>query len=70
MVLTLADTPAHDDAKAVSSARGDKAINTYEHHASTVRGGQRTERNMLRAITDDFGRLDRTTLSTLNQVLA
>ena len=47
-----------------------QAVNTYEHHESTVRGGQRAERNMLRTITGDFGKLDRTTLSTLTEVLA
>ena len=47
-----------------------QAINTYEHHESIVRGAQRAERNMLRAIAGDFGRLDRITLSTLNRVLA
>ena len=47
-----------------------QAVNTYEHHEGTVRGGQRAERNMLRTITGDFGKLDRTTLSTLNKVLA
>jgi phage/plasmid-like protein (TIGR03299 family) len=47
-----------------------QAINTFEHHESTIRGAARAERNMLRAITGDFGRLDRTTLSTLNRVLA
>lgn len=47
-----------------------QAANTYEHHKGTVRAGQRAERNMLRAITGDFGKLDRTTLSTLTKVLA
>lgn len=46
-----------------------KAVNTYEHHESTVRGATRPERNMLRAVTGEFGRLDRTTLETLQQVL-
>ena len=46
-----------------------QAVNTYEHHESTVRGVQRPERNMLRAITGDFGKLDRLTLSRLNSVL-
>ena len=36
-----------------------QAVNTYEHHESTVRGVPRAERNMLRAITGDFGKLDR-----------
>ena len=47
-----------------------QAVNTYEHHEGTVRGGQRAERNMLRTVTGDFGKLDRTTLGTLNTVLA
>lgn len=47
-----------------------QAVNTYEHHESTVRGSSRPERNMLGAITGDFGKLDRTTLSTLREVLA
>ena len=47
-----------------------QAVNTYEHHEGTVRGAPRAERNMLRAVTGDFGTLDRTTLSTLNTVLA
>lgn len=46
-----------------------KAVNTYEHHEGTIRGATRPERNMLRAVTGDFGRLDRTTLETLRQVL-
>ena len=46
-----------------------KAVNTYEHHEGTVRGATRPERNMLRAVTGDFGRLDRTTLHTLQRVL-
>lgn len=47
-----------------------KAVNTYEHHESTVRGATRPERNMLRAVTGDFGRLDRTTLETLTHTLS
>lgn len=47
-----------------------KAVNTYEHDESTVRGAARPERNMLRAVTGDFGRLDRATLATLEHVLA
>ena len=46
-----------------------KAVNTYEHHESTVRGATRPERNMLRAVTGDFGRLDQATLATLHRVL-
>lgn len=47
-----------------------KAVNTYEHHEGTVRGASRAERNMLRTVTGDFGKLDRSTLATLRQVLA
>ena len=47
-----------------------QAVNTYEHHEVTVRGSSRPERNMLRAVTGDFAKLDRNTLSTLNGVLA
>lgn len=47
-----------------------KAVNTYEHHEGTVRGATRAERNMLRAVTGDFGALDRATWSSLKQVLA
>ena len=47
-----------------------QAVNTYEHHESAVRGRPRHERNMLRAITGDFGKLGRTTVSTLTKVLA
>lgn len=47
-----------------------QAVNTYEHHHSTVRGAQRPERNMLRAITGDFAHLDQNTRTTLQHVLA
>jgi len=40
-----------------------QAVNTYEHHLSTVRGASRAERNMLRTATGDFGKLDRSTLA-------
>ncbi len=46
-----------------------QAINTYEHHAGTVRGGSRAERNGLKTINGDFDRLDRTTWQTLQAVL-
>lgn len=46
-----------------------QAVNTWEHHCATVRGALRAERNMVRTITGDFGRLDRQTLITLNSVL-
>ena len=44
--------------------------NPYEHHGSAVRGGSRSERNMLRAITGGFTSLDRDTLEQLSQLLA
>ena len=45
-----------------------QAVNTYEHHEGVVRG-ERAERNGLKTITGDFGRLDRTTWNTLNAIL-
>ena len=47
-----------------------QAVNTFEHHEGIIRGTRRPERNILRTITGDFAKLDRNTLSTLNQVLA
>jgi phage/plasmid-like protein (TIGR03299 family) len=47
-----------------------QAVNTYEHHEAIVRGASRPERNMLRAVTGEFGRLDRSTFDTLSQVLS
>ena len=41
-----------------------QAVNTYEHHEGVVRG-ERAERNGLKTINGDFGRLDRTTWKTL-----
>ena len=46
-----------------------QAVNTYEHHEGIVRGAERAERNMLRTVTGDFGRLDRANWSTLRPVL-
>ncbi len=45
-----------------------QAVNTFEHHAGVVRG-DRAERNGLKAITGDIGRLDRQTWHTLQTVL-
>lgn len=45
-----------------------QALNTYEHHAGTIRGN-RPERNGLKTINGDFDRLDRTTWTTLRTVL-
>jgi hypothetical protein len=47
-----------------------KAVNTYEHHEGIVRGASRPERNMLRTVTGDFGKVDRFTMATLERVLA
>ena len=44
--------------------------NPYEHNGSAVRGGSRSERNMLRAITGGFTSLDRDTLEQLSQLQA
>ncbi|WP_436788875.1 DUF932 domain-containing protein [Yinghuangia sp. YIM S10712] len=45
-----------------------QAVNTYTHHEQTVRGAQRAERNMLRAVTGGVDDLDHDTLSTLDRV--
>jgi len=45
-----------------------QAVNTYEHHQGVVRG-ERAERNGLKTITGDFGRLDRKTWNTLQDIL-
>ncbi len=45
-----------------------QAVNTYAHHEGVVRG-ERAERNGLKTITGDFGRLDRTTWKTLHDLL-
>lgn len=46
------------------------AVNTFEHHESTVRGASRPERNMLRMVTGDFTKLDQTTWANLQKALA
>lgn len=46
-----------------------QAVNTYEHHQSTVRGTSRPERNMLRAITGDYDTVDATTWKSLHKAL-
>jgi phage/plasmid-like protein (TIGR03299 family) len=46
-----------------------QAVNTFEHHEAAVRGASRVERNMLRAVTGDFGSLDRRTWATLQRAL-
>jgi hypothetical protein len=45
-----------------------QAVNTYEHHEGTVRGGSRPERNMTRTINGDFSKLDRSSWATLERV--
>ena len=45
-----------------------QAVNTYEHHAGVVRG-DRVERNNLRTVNGDFGRLDRRTWQTLQPLV-
>jgi len=45
-----------------------QTVNTYEHHEGVVRG-ERAERNGLKTITGDFGRLDRSTWKTLTAIL-
>ena len=47
-----------------------QAVNTYTHHEQTVRGTDRAERNMLRAVDGGTDTLDPTTLTTLRGVLA
>lgn len=46
------------------------AVNTWAHHLQTARGGDKAERNMLRAVKGEVESLDRGTLDTLNRVLA
>jgi phage/plasmid-like protein (TIGR03299 family) len=47
-----------------------QAVNTYEHHEAQVRGMDRADRNMLRAIKGEFDAVDAGTLGTLAGVLA
>lgn len=47
-----------------------QAVNTYAHHEGIVRGAERAERNMLRAVTGGIDTLDTDTISTLGKVLA
>ncbi len=46
-----------------------QAVNTYTHHSGIVRGADRHERNMLRAVTGGADKLDKDTLKTLVGVL-
>jgi phage/plasmid-like protein (TIGR03299 family) len=45
-----------------------QAVNTYEHHEATIRG-DRHERNGMKTLTGEFGKLDRTTWQTLLPIL-
>lgn len=47
-----------------------QAVNTHTHHEKTVKGAERAERNMLRAVTGGVDKLDADTLRTLEMVLA
>ncbi|MBP2708631.1 DUF932 domain-containing protein [Microbispora sp. RL4-1S] len=46
-----------------------QAVNTFTHHEQNVRGAERAERNMLRAVTGGIDELDQGTLLTLSKVL-
>jgi hypothetical protein len=46
-----------------------QAVNTYVHHEQTVRGMDRAERNMLRAVDGGADALDTATLTTLRKIL-
>ena len=47
-----------------------QAVNTYAHHNSIVHGGNRLEKNMLRAVSGNVDKLDTDTLGTLRKVLS
>lgn len=46
-----------------------QAVNTYTHHVGIVRGAERAERNMLRAVSGGADKLDKDTLTMLKGVL-
>ena len=46
-----------------------QAVNTYDQHNGVIRG-DRAERNSLKTITGEFGKLDRFTWHTLQPLLA
>lgn len=46
-----------------------QAVNTWEHHESTVRGASRADRNALRTIQGDFDKVQQETYQTLTRVL-
>jgi phage/plasmid-like protein (TIGR03299 family) len=45
-----------------------QAVNTYTHHEQTIRGAERAERNMLRAVSGGADEMDHATLNTLTAV--
>jgi phage/plasmid-like protein (TIGR03299 family) len=45
-----------------------QAVNTYEHHEGTVRGASRADRNMLRTVTEDLGKIDRAAWKELRRL--
>jgi len=47
-----------------------QAVNTWEHHEGTVRASTRPERNMLRTVTGEWGRIDREAHAALKAVLS
>jgi phage/plasmid-like protein (TIGR03299 family) len=47
-----------------------QAVNTYNTHEAVIRGTNRAERNSLKTINGDFGRLDRTSWRTLHDIMA
>lgn len=47
-----------------------QAASTWEQHEGVIRGATRQERNMLRTINGDFGKVDRQAMSVLQRVLA
>lgn len=46
-----------------------QAVNTFTHHGGIVRGAERGERNMLRAVTGGVDKLDRTTVQTVLSIV-
>jgi len=46
-----------------------QAMNTAQHHEFTVRGMERSERNMLNVVTGETDKADRATVKLLNEVL-
>jgi hypothetical protein len=44
-------------------------VNTYVHHLGTVRGANRVERNMIRAVTGEVETLARGTVALLGAVM-